>query len=192
MDDQEVRERLLTAAGRLYYARGIQTVGMDDIRAESGVPLKRLYQCFPSKDRLVEAYLIRRDEQWLAALAAREERSRQPRQRVLAVFSFLAEWFAEPGFRGCAFINAAAELGGVSARVAGISRQHKRKLRRYLAGLAASAGAADPAALAAELLLLMDGAIVAATTGATAQPAAHARAAARRLLDAAIPGGGPE
>ena len=188
MEEREARERVLAAAGHLFYARGIQAVGMDDIRAESGVPLKRLYQCFPSKDRLTEAYLARRDEQWLAALAARVDRARQPRQRVLAVFSFLEDWFAEPGFRGCAFINAAGELGTVSAPVAEITRQHKRKLRRYLAALAAAAGAADPSSLAAELLLLMDGAIVAAATGGTARPAAHARAAARRLLAAAVSG----
>ena len=188
MEEQEARERVLAAAGHLFYARGIQAVGMDDIRAESGVPLKRLYQCFPSKDRLVEAYLARRDEQWLAALTARVARARRPRERVLAVFSFLAEWFAEPGFRGCAFINATGELGSVSAPVADLTRQHKRKLRRYLATLAAEAGAADPSALAAELLLLMDGAIVAAATGASSRPAAHARAAARRLLATAASG----
>jgi AcrR family transcriptional regulator len=188
MEEREARERVLAAAGRLFYARGIQAVGMDDIRAESGVPLKRLYRCFRSKDQLVEAYLTRRDEQWLAALRAWVERAGQPRERVLAVFTFLEDWFAEPGFRGCAFINAAGELGSVSAPVAEISRQHKRSLRRYLAALAAAAGATDPPALAAELLLLVDGAIVAAATGAFPRPAAHAEAAARRLLAAAASG----
>ncbi len=191
MEEQEAHERVLAAAGHLFYARGIQAVGMDDIRAESGVSLKRLYQCFPSKDQLVGAYLARRDEQWLAALSARVGRARQPRQRVLAVFAFLEEWFAEPGFRGCAFINAAGELGSVSGTVAEITRLHKRKLRRYLAALAADAGAADPSALAAGLLLLMDGAIVAAATGAFPRPAAHARAAARGLLAGAAGGGPP-
>lgn len=185
MDDSQARERVLSAAAQLFYTRGIQAVGMDEIRAESTVPLKRLYRCFDSKDRLVEAYLERRDEQWLGALTARVARVRQPRQRVLAVFSFLEEWFAEPGFRGCAFINAAGELGGVSTVVAEITRRHKRRLRRYLAGLAADAGAADPPGLAAQLLLLMDGAIVAAATGASARPAASARSAASRLLAAA-------
>jgi len=188
MNDDEARERLLAAAGQLFYARGIHAVGMDDIREAAGLPLKRIYQFFPSKDQLAEAYLARRDENWLAALARRVDRCRDPRQRVLAVFAFLGEWFATPDFRGCAFINAAGELGSVSAPVAEITRQHKRKLRRYLAVLAAAAGAADPPALAAGLLLLMDGAIVAAATGAFPRPAAHARAAARRLLATAASG----
>jgi len=189
LDEQEARERVLAAAGHLFYARGIQAVGMDDIRAESGVPLKRIYRSFPSKDHLVMAYLTRRDEQWTRALAARVDQCREPRERVLAAFSFLAEWFTQPGFRGCAFINAAGELGGVSGGVTAIARNHKRELRRYLAGLAADAGAADPSGLAAQLLLLVDGAIVAAATEAAAEPAARAREAARCLLGPAAPGG---
>ena len=192
MDDQEVRERLLAAAADLFYSRGIAAVGMDDIRTASGVPLKRLYQCFPSKDRLVEAYLSRRDERWLAALALHVSRSRDPRQRVLAVFTFLAEWVAMPDFRGCAFINAFGELGGragVAGPVTRIAQLHKQRLRRYLAGLAADAGAVAPSVLGAQLLILMDGAIVSAATGANAGAAADARAAALALLDVACEAG---
>ena len=185
MEEQEARERVLAAAGHLFYARGIQAVGMDDIRAESGVPLKRLYQCFPSKDRLVEAYLARRDDHWMAALARHVDRCRDPRQRVLAVFAFLGEWFATPDFHGCAFINAFGELGSSSAAAVQLTRRHKQRLRRYLTGLAADAGATRPPALAAQLLMLMDGAIVSAATGANERASADARAAAGTLLAAA-------
>jgi AcrR family transcriptional regulator len=177
---------VLAAAGQLFYARGVTAVGMDDIRDSSGVPLKRLYQCFPSKDLLVEAYLGRRDEQWMAALARCVGRYRDPRTRLLAPFTFLGEWFASAGFRGCAFINAFGELGGSSERVTGLVRQHKQGLRRYLTGLAAEAGARRPSALAAQLLVLMEGAIVVAATGTSARAAADARSAARALLDTAL------
>ena len=186
MDDDEAREHLLAAAGRLFYARGISSVGVDEIRDASGLSLKRIYQYFPSKDRLAEAYLARRDEHWMAALARRVERSRDPRQRVLAVFAFLGEWFATPDFRGCAFINAFGELGSGSAGAAQITRQHKQRLHRYLAGLAADAGAAEPQALAAQLLILMDGAIVSAATGANVRAAADAMQAASLLLASAL------
>lgn len=183
--ERQARERVLAAAADLFYARGVAAVGMDEIRQSAGVPLRRLYQCFPSKDDLVRAYLVRRDEQWLAALQRRCERGRDPRRRLLAAFSFLQEWFDAPDFRGCAFINAFGELGGQSSAVTAITRQHKRRLRRYLAGLAAEAGAASPAELANQLLMLMDGAIVAAAAGVSTRAAADARAAARRLLEAA-------
>ncbi len=188
MNDDEARERLLAAAGHLFYARGIQAVGMDEIRDAAGLPLKRIYQLFPSKDQLAEAYLALRDENWLAALARRVDRCRDPRQRVLAVFAFLGEWFATPDFRGCAFINVFGELGSRST-AAQIARRHKQRLRRYLAGLATDAGAARPRVLATQLLMLMDGAIVSAATGANLHAAADARAAARTLLTAAVRAG---
>jgi AcrR family transcriptional regulator len=183
MGNEEARDRVLAAAGQLFYARGITAVGMDDIRDSSGVSLKRLYQCFPSKDRLVEAYLDRRDEQWMAALARCVGRHRNPRTRLLAPFTFLGEWFDSADFRGCAFINAFGELGGSSEQVTSIVRRHKQGLLKYLAGLAAEAGARRPSTLAAQLLVLMEGAIVVAATGTSALAAAHARSAARALLD---------
>lgn len=70
MDDEEARTRLLDAAEALFYAEGVQAVGMDRIRTASGVPLKRLYRVFPAKDALVEAYLDRRDRRWMASLRA--------------------------------------------------------------------------------------------------------------------------
>ncbi len=116
-------------------------------------------------------------------------RCRDPRQRLLAVFAFLGEWFATPDFSGCAFINAFGELGSGSPATAQLTRQHKQRLRDYLTGLARDAGAARPAALAAQLLMLMDGAIVSAATGTNIRAAADARAAAGTLLAAATRAG---
>ena len=187
MDDAQARERLLAAASQLFYDRGIGSVGMDEIRDACGLPLKRIYRFFPSKDRLAEAYLTRRDEYWMAALARRVDESRDPRQRVLAVFAFLDDWFGTPDFRGCAFINAFGEFGGGSA-AAEISRRHKERLLGYLTGLAEAAGAAQPRVLATQLLILMDGAIVSAATGANARAATDAERAADVLLASATSG----
>ena len=41
------RERVIDAADALFYSRGIRAVGMDDVRNEAGVSLKRLYALFP-------------------------------------------------------------------------------------------------------------------------------------------------
>lgn len=181
----EARERILDSAERLFYARGVQAVGMDQIRDAAGVSLKRLYRCFASKDALVSAYLEHRDRRWNQALAERVARVAEPRERVLAVFDFLAEWFGTADFRGCSFINAFGELGPMSPSVATAARAHKRNLREYLRVLATEAGAADPEPLADQLLLLVEGAIVAAAMGTAARPAERARSAALALLDAA-------
>ncbi|MGW0867229.1 TetR/AcrR family transcriptional regulator [Streptomyces sp. NPDC002611] len=180
MDSAVARERALDAAEELFYGQGVRSVGMDDVRGRSGVSLKRLYQLFPAKEQLVEAYLERRDARWRGQLAEYVERHGEPRERILAVFDWLGGWFGEPDFRGCAWINAYGELGATSARVAGQVRAHKRAFREYLASLVAAAGL--PAALAGQLYLLAEGAMVTAGVTRSAEPAAEAREVARLLL----------
>jgi AcrR family transcriptional regulator len=180
MDSAVAREQALDAAEELFYARGIQSVGMDDIRGTSGVSLKRLYQLFPAKEQLVEAYLERRDVRWRGRLAEFVAGWEDPEQRILAVFDWLERWFGEHGFRGCAWINSYGELGATSARVAERVRAHKQAFRDYVGGLVADARL-DPA-LAEAVYLLAEGAMVTAgITGSTA-PAAQAREAVRMVL----------
>ncbi|MFI8068115.1 TetR/AcrR family transcriptional regulator [Streptomyces sp. NPDC086033] len=180
MDSAVARERALDAAEELFYGRGIQSVGMDDIRGASGVSLKRLYQLFPAKEQLVEAYLERRDGRWRGRLAEFVELRSTPEERILAVFDWLAEWFGEEGFRGCAWINSYGELGATSDRVAAQVRAHKGAFADYLASLVAAAG--RPAALAGPLFLLAEGAMVTAGITRSTRPATQAREAARTLL----------
>jgi AcrR family transcriptional regulator len=176
-----VQTRLLDAAEELFYGRGIQSVGMDDIRSASGLSLKRLYQLYPAKERLVEAYLERRDGRWRDRLATHVDTAGpDPLARLLAVFDWLELWFGEPDFRGCAWINSFGELGGVSATVARHAREHKDAFREYLRGLVRDAGRPD--ALAEHLYLLAEGAMVTAGIFASTAPARQALGAARALL----------
>ncbi|MGD1218793.1 TetR/AcrR family transcriptional regulator [Streptomyces krungchingensis] len=176
------REQALDAAEELFYGRGVQSVGMDDIRGASGVSLKRLYQLFPAKDRLVEAYLERRDLRWRGRLAEHVDRHEQPEERILAVFGWLGLWFAEPGFRGCAWINAYGELGTTSPGVTDRVTAHKEAFRDYLGGLVSDAGL--PSVLTGRLFLLAEGAMVTAGITRSAEPAGQAADAARVLLAA--------
>ncbi|GAA4935934.1 TetR/AcrR family transcriptional regulator [Streptomyces coeruleoprunus] len=183
MDNEAARNGILDAAEELFYGRGIQAVGMDAVRSASGVTLRRLYQLFPSKDALVEAYLLRRDARWRRSLAAYVDGvDGPPSDRVLAVFDWLHGWFEEPGFRGCAFINSFGELGAGSPEVAAAARGHKEAFRRYIDDLVRDAGA--PAATGAHFMLLAEGAITTAAVTGSPRPAREAREAAERLLSA--------
>lgn len=173
MDDEEARTRLLDAAEELFYRHGIQAVGMDRIRTASGVPLKRLYRLFPAKESLVTAYLERRDRRWLDSLRTAALAPAQPRARVLAVFDWLADWFTEPDFRGCAFLNAYGELGAAAPEIV---RIHKAELHALLADLTT-----DPA-LADRLLILTEGATTVAALTPGPEPAHRAREIAELLL----------
>jgi AcrR family transcriptional regulator len=182
MTDDAARERLLDAAEGLFYARGIQAVGMDAVREGSGLPLKRLYALYPGKAALVEAVLIRRDVRWRGRLMARVMEEDDRRERVLAVFDWLEDWFGEPGFRGCAWINASGELGATLPVVAEQARLHKAAFRADLLGLVRDAGLDDGVADA--VLLLSEGAMVTAGIFGTTAPAREARAVAASIIDA--------
>lgn len=176
------RERLLAAADELFYAEGVQTVGVDRIVGRAGVAKASLYSTFGSKEALVRAYLDSRHGAIIARLERAIARHADPRERLLAVFDAQAELFAEPGFRGCAFTSASAEApaGGLIQEAAAAYRAWMRALLR---DLAEAAGAPDPAALAAELQLVYDGAGLAARMDGDAAIAGPARRAAEALID---------
>ncbi|MGK9219452.1 MULTISPECIES: TetR/AcrR family transcriptional regulator [unclassified Microbacterium] len=184
MTEEEARERILAAAEELYYRKGYAAVGMDELRSAAGVSLRRLYALFPAKNDIVAAVLDRRHRQWESALdGAIAAAGHDPRERLLAVYRYLEDWFCTGDFRGCAFINAFGELGGTHPEVARIVREHKASFQEHMAALVAASGA--PAALAAQLSILAEGAQSTAAISGDPQVAAQARAAAEVLIDAA-------
>lgn len=183
------RAALVAAASDLFYAHGIQAVGMDAVRAEAGVPLKRVYRAFRSKDDLVEATLRTRDADLTGSvrrfLAGRTQDS--PAGRLLAVFDWMHDWFAEDAFRGCAFLNAFGELGDDAAHVAGPVRDHKRAFRALIRELVGELGLDDveSEALAERVYILANGALVTAPVTGSPATALEAREVARVLIEAA-------
>jgi AcrR family transcriptional regulator len=182
----ELRARVLEVADRLYYTRGVQAVGMDLLRTEAGISLKRLYQLFPSKEAIVEQVLRGRHDTWNALVEQAVAGVDTPRERLLAVYDMLARWFDQDDFRGCVFINSFGELGATTPRIAAIVRDHKAGFQARVAELVAAADA--PASLAPQLAILAEGAVTTAAIAGTTEAAGQARAAAEVLIDAALSG----
>lgn len=184
------RDRILNVADELFYARGLHAVGIDEIVARSRTAKTTLYAHFPSKDDLIASYLRRRSEDWRRHMD--EELARRggtPAERIDAVFAVLAEGCASPGFRGCPFINAAAEYPDPTHPGRVVADAHRRWVRDLLAGLAGEAGITDPDALARRLVLLYDAAMVGAQFDPDGTAPVSARDAARTLVDMAIAAG---
>jgi AcrR family transcriptional regulator len=179
------RDRLLASANELFYAEGVQTVGIDRVIEHAGVAKGSLYNLFGSKEGLVRAYLETRHVDTMKRIMAAVERQRSPRQRLLAVFEAQGELFAERGFRGCAFVAASAEAprGGLIEQAVD---EYRTWLRVLLIDLTEQAGASDPQRLARQLQVIYDGAGLAATMDRDPSIATSARAAAEALLDAAL------
>ena len=182
-----VADRLLDRSSTIFEAKGFNAVGIDLLLAEAGVAKMSLYKHFKSKEGLVLAALRRRDQRFRTTFAALvEARASDPRARLLAVFDVLARWFEREDFRGCIFLNAAAEFPEADSPVRRVVAEHKAWLREYLASLAQAANAPDPPALAAELVVLVDGAIARAHAAGDRNAAGTARRAAEAVVRSAF------
>lgn len=175
-------QRLLQATERLVYAGGIHATGMDLIVRTSGVARKQVYRLYPNKDALVAAALRARDERWMQWFVAASSRAQAPRARLLAMFDALREWFGTDDFRGCAFLNAAGEIGDEASPILAVAREHKARLLEYVRTLTRAAALPDPDEAAAQLLVLIDGAIAVALVTRDPAIADSAGRAAAALL----------
>jgi AcrR family transcriptional regulator len=177
-----MRERILDAAERLFYAHGIQSVGVDAVVAEAGISKRTLYKHFGSREQLVAAYLERRGARQPEAAAPGGEL-----MEILDVFRRFERWFARDDFRGCPFSNAIAELGGDAQHPAlAVARDIKHRNTAWFELRLRALGAAHPAALATQLSILVEGAVALAVQrkadGSAPQVARAAGLAARALL----------
>ena len=179
------RERLLQAASELFYAEGIQSVGIDRVIERAGVAKASLYSTFGSKEQLVGAYLDARHAQVLGRLRAAVDAVEDPVERILAVFDAQARLFGTTDYHGCAFVAATAEAPA-GGRVDEATESYRGDIRALFTELAAAAGAPDPGLLASQLQLIYDGGGLAANMDRDPAIAAPARAAAAALIAAAI------
>ncbi|OJA40971.1 TetR family transcriptional regulator [Burkholderia ubonensis] len=185
------RDRLLDAAEALIYSGGIHATGVDAIVKRSGAARKSFYSHFESKEALVVAALERRDERWMRWFVdATLARGKTPRTQLLGMFDVLRDWFSQPDFHGCAFLNASGEIADADDPVRIVARAHKARLlafvRERLDALADDAGIERRtlARVARQWLVLIDGAIGVALVSGDATAARDARATAELLLDA--------
>ena len=173
-----MQQRILETTDRLFYGQGIRAVGVDTIAAEIGISKRTLYNYFPSKDVLIVAYLSRR-------VRPAEASDLAPVEQILGAFDRLEQTFSSSGFRGCAFVNAVAELGEPRHGANKIAVAFKEQRRLWFRELLTRLDVADPDGLATQLMLLVDGAIAAALVRGDPKMARVARKAASVLLAAA-------
>jgi AcrR family transcriptional regulator len=179
----------METASTLFYAEGIHAVGVDRVVKDSGVAKATLYQHFRSKEELVAACLRERSARWHRQFAEPIlSRPGSPAARVAKVFDVLSRSVSEPGFRGCPFINAAAEYPGQDGPVAAAIRTHRAAVRGLFADvLAPLPPTSRREDLVDELVLLYDGTMISAQLDWRSKPNRSARAVAARLLDEPTP-----
>ncbi|MEA2537122.1 MAG: hypothetical protein QOF11_1356 [Chloroflexota bacterium] len=180
------RDRILAAALQLFYDMGIQATGVDSIIQAAGVAKATFYRHFPSKDDLVVAWLRDPHTRWLERVRLRVEAHQAEATEVIPLFfEVLADWLETEGYRGCPYLNSAAEITQLAHPARVVVTEYLQEVEDYLVDLVAAAGYRDARALGLELHVLTAGAMALAPARRSGAAALTARDAARRLLDGA-------
>jgi AcrR family transcriptional regulator len=186
-ESSHARQQILETASELFYQKGIQHVGINEVIAESGVAKRTLYRWFPSKDLLIEEVMKYRYAQWIRWFEiAVSERGNTPKERLLSTFDVLREWYASPNFRGCPFINAVLEIADASHKAHQVSIDLRESIRQIIMQLAAEAGIKNPDFFSRQYLLLIGGASLMATIEQSSEGATFAQTALSVLIDANV------
>ena len=180
------RERILRTASDLFYREGARAVGVDLVIERAGVAKTSLYRHFRTKDELIAAFLEREDEEfWQQWDSVTQRHPADAKAQLDAHMKWIGERIGRPNYRGCPQLNMAAEFPEAQhpARLVAIS--HKQELRSRLKRIADQLSVRRPDDLAAQLLLLVNGAFVSSQVIAACEAVSVLRAAADALVAAA-------
>lgn len=189
------RERILVAARKLFYRRGINATGIAALTAESHVSTRTFYQHFESKEALVEEYIRGSFEAYLGVmwdaptLQGEEMLERvelDPVERILAIFSPMTTGQSDLAPRGCPFHNAMVENAGASQGISDAVVEHKVAFREILIEAVRECGITEAEAIGRQIAVIFEGSAAYATSCNDRSVVADARDAARTILMTAL------
>ncbi|MEM6322727.1 MAG: TetR/AcrR family transcriptional regulator [Pseudomonadota bacterium] len=187
---KSARQRILVTAIELFCRHGYEAIGVDVIAHASGASKSTIYKHFDSKEKLIAAVLEEEGATWRAWFYGELGKFEgDARDRVLGLFEVLESWFSDPNFYGCAFLNAISEAACDDQRPRALADVHKSHLLAWLHAQALELGAA-PKEFTQAMIVLIDGAIMAAHASKDATFAKSGGLLAASLLDTQLPAAG--
>jgi len=181
-----LREKIVTVAGDLFQARGINSTGVDTIVAVAGTTKMTLYKYFKSKEDLILEVLQRGHQDFESWLNTRlESETKQPSEKLQKLFDCVEDWITSPDFNGIGFLNASAEFPNEENAIHKFSLEQSRQFKQYLANIASQAEIKDADGLASQLAFLIEGAVKAEQMKRGSGAIKYAKKAAKILIDSA-------
>ncbi|WP_310590521.1 TetR/AcrR family transcriptional regulator [Dyadobacter sp. CY261] len=174
-----VRESILKAAARLFYQQGYSNTGINQIIEQADIAKSSLYQHFKSKEELLMAYLQLTGAESLARLVAASQHGASPKQKVLAIFDYLAASVTNESFHGCHFLNIVYEMPHDALRVRQQVKLQKESVRDLFRDILQPL---QNEALASEIYTLFEGALIGHKVHNDPWPVFAARAVVEKLL----------
>ena len=178
-------QRLIDAASELFFRDGINATGIASVAEHAGMSKMTLYAHFASKDELIVAFLDTRNIRWEAAVQQSLASREKPAERLLGLFDLHRQWLRHGGWRGCPYVNSAAEFPDRDHPVRQAIDRHKAGVKKHLLDLAEEAGLANPPIVAKRLFMLLEGAFLTGALENDDSVFLVARDLAAELIDAA-------
>ena len=160
----QLRDKILIAAAQLFYYKGFNQVSINEVITSSDIARRTFYRYFPSKDELIVEVMRFQAKRWLNWFEETLNiRANCPKEKILASFDVLQEWYTSPDYHGCPFIKAALEIADASHPVNQIAVMVRQSIRTYIFKLALEAGIQSPEVFSQQYLLLLGGSILMAS-----------------------------
>ena len=173
------RQRILDTASRLFYQQGYNLTGINQLIEEAQVAKASLYQHFSSKDDLLLAYLSQKSREWFTQLQEHVASYSSPKEKILATFDLLENFSNQVQCQGCNFQNAASEVPLTNEKVRTLIKNHKEGMRRFFAQVMEPTG---QEAMADEVYLLFEGALISTRVLQSSWPVQTARKMIERIV----------
>lgn len=183
------REKLIQAGHEIFYREGFLAVGLDRLLNEVGCSKQTFYNHFESKDDLIVAVIDEHHRWWSNEFRDRIEKAAgpDPRGQILAMFDVIDAIIHDPEYRGCIYINAAVEFPQPHHPAHQSARKAKADGVALLTDLAERAGVTDPLAVAQEIDMIIEGALITQQVAPDCDVCAIARRVVDTLLDKHLP-----
>lgn len=183
------REKLIQAGHEIFYREGFLAVGLDRLLNEVGCSKQTFYNHFESKDDLIVAVIDEHHRWWSGEVRERIQRAAgpDPRSQLLGIFDVIEEIMHDPEYHGCIYINAAVEFPQSHHPAHQSARRAKAETRNLLEDLSERAGASDPPTLAAEIDIIIEGALITHQIAPESNVCETARSVARTLIEKYLP-----
>ncbi|BAP33099.1 TetR family transcriptional regulator [Chryseobacterium sp. StRB126] len=167
MKKEKVRDRIIRVASELFYKQGYNSTGINQIIAEAEIAIGSLYNHFASKNDLLQAYLIKEEQDWLEGLEKSIAFISDPKEKISAIVDYRKKLQQSSKFSGCHFIKIVSEVGDGNTAVSAFAKNHKEKQRGLIYGIVKEYSEfhplSDPELTSENIFLLIEGAVVTST-----------------------------
>ncbi|MBN8856419.1 MAG: TetR/AcrR family transcriptional regulator [Sphingobacteriales bacterium] len=185
--NSKVRARVMDTVTRLFYEQGFQATGINQIIEESEVAKASLYEHFPSKEAILQAYLEDATAQWRSEFEEFCKGKAAGDKTILALFDYRKFLAVKRGFKGCTFIRVVYEMPNLDKAALEVILRHKEYIRKMLkeniALLPSRRSPKEVEELAEMIVSLYEGCGVQSSLERSARSIDSARKIAQKLLE---------